>query len=177
MENLVMRPLATALAAAGLAVSLATGVLAQSEDAGTGPRPSAPEDRYLLAPAGEAFLRLDRDSGRVAECRRRGEAWRCVAVPDAQLAMEQEISRLSDELAALRDENAALQKRLGETGDAPSARSQSPSTPAPESGKEPSFTPEEEAELDKALDFTEKAMRRFFGLMKTLREEYDDMAN
>ncbi|MBL6432542.1 MAG: hypothetical protein HPM95_21595 [Alphaproteobacteria bacterium] len=69
--------------------------------------------------------------------------------------MEQEISRLSDELAALRDENAALQKRLGETGDAPSARSQSPSTPAPESGKEPSFTPEEEAELDKALDFTE----------------------
>eukprot|EP00873_Tetraselmis_striata_P014999 jgi/Tetstr1/435263/TSEL_024182.t1 len=133
MENLVMRLLATALAAAGLAVSLATGVLAQSEDAGTGPRPS--------------------------------------------LAMEQEISRLSDELAALRDENAALQKRLGETGDAPSARSQSPSTPAPEAGKEPSFTPEEEAELDKALDFTEKAMRRFFGLMKTLREEYDDMAN
>ena len=67
-----MRLLATALAAAGLVVSLATGVLAQSEDAGTGPRPSAPEDRYLLAPAGEAFLRLDRESGRVAECRREG---------------------------------------------------------------------------------------------------------
>lgn len=170
-----MRLLATAFVAAGLAVSLATGALAQSEDAGTGPRPSAPDDRYLLAPAGEAFLRLDRDSGRVAECRRRGEAWRCVAVPDAQLAMEQEISRLSDELAALREENAALQRRLGETGDAPSARSQTPSTP--EAGKEPSFTPEEEAELDKALDFTEKAMRRFFGMMKTLREEYDDLAN
>lgn len=172
-----MRLLATILVAAGLAVTFATGAAAQSDDAGTGSRPSAAEDRYLLAPAGEAFLRLDRESGRVAECRRRGGAWRCVAVPDAQLAMEQEISRLSDEVAALRGENAALQRRLAETGNAPSSRSQTPSKPAPEAGKEPSFSPEEEAELDKALDFTEKAMRRFFGLMKTLREEYDEMAN
>ncbi|SDT94194.1 hypothetical protein [Stappia sp. ES.058] len=172
-----MRQLATALAAAGLAVSLVTGAAAQSADAGTGPRPSASEDRYLLAPAGEAFLRLDRESGRVAECRRRGETWRCVAVPDAQLAMEQEISRLSDELVDLRRKNAALEKRLAATGrTSPPGGSE---TPDLETGDEnaPAFSPEEEAELDKALDFTEKAMRRFFGLMKTLREEYDGMAN
>jgi hypothetical protein len=177
MENLVMRLFATSLATAGLAVSLATGALAQSENAGTGPRPSVPEDRYLLAPAGKAFLRLDRESGRVAECRRRGEAWRCVAVPDAQLAMEQEISRLSDELASLRDENAALEKRLAENGQTPSEKRPDASASRPGAGDEPAFSPEEEAELDKALDFTEKAMRRFFGLMKTLREEYDGMAN
>ncbi len=172
-----MRLPATALVAAGLAVSLVTGAAAQSGDAGTGPRPSAPEDRYLLAPAGEAFLRLDRESGRVAECRRRSEAWRCVAVPDAQLAMEREISRLSDELAALRDENAALEKRLAENGQTPSAKRPDASANGSGAGDDPAFTPEEEAELDKALDFTEKAMRRFFGMMKTLREEYNDMAN
>jgi len=37
-----------------------------------------------------------------------------------------------------------------------------------------SLSREDEEEIDRALDFTEKAMRRFFDLMKTLRDEFED---
>jgi hypothetical protein len=149
-----------------LAASLAGGPLpAFAQDA---ERPQVDGDRYVLAPAGEGYLRLDRQNGRVAECSRRNDTWRCVPVPDAQLALEAEIARLGEEIATLRAENARLS---GEQGGARTAPDQKPRA----DGEAPRFTPEEEQELDKALDFTEKAMRRFFGLMKTLREEYDGL--
>lgn len=126
-------------------------------------RPSVDPDRYVLSPVGEdGFLRLDRQSGRVAECRKANAHWRCLAVPDAQLAMELEIERLTLQVAELRKENAALRARLKD---------------GPEKDREGSggLSPEDEEELNKALDFTETAMRRFFGLMKTLREEYEGL--
>jgi hypothetical protein len=140
-------------------------------------RPQA-DDRYVLAPAGEGYLRLDRQNGRVAECSLRNDSWRCVPVPDAQLALEAEIARLAGEVASLRAENARLSGGTDNArpGTPPrSAPEAAPGTPPREEDGRPRFSPEEEAELDKALDFTEQAMRRFFGLMKTLRDEYEGM--
>jgi len=184
---------ALALAASLLGLAGPGGALAQTEDpqaedSRADDRPEVDADRYLLAPAGEAYLRLDRQTGRVAECRKRGAGWRCVPVPDAQRAMESEIARLSAELARLERENARLNERLaardgaardgdgtGEGSPAPGATPEASPDPAPRAEGEPRFTPDEEAELDKALDFTERAMRRFFGMMKTLREDYETL--
>lgn len=174
---------ALALAAGLLGLAEPGAAVAQTEDPQTEDRPEVDADRYLLAPAGEVYLRLDRESGRVAECRKRGQSWRCVPVPDAQRAMEGEIARLSDELARLERENARLNARLvardgdgtGEGDSTPGATPKASPDPTPRAEGEPRFTPDEEAELDKALDFTERAMRRFFGMMKTLREDYETL--
>ncbi|WP_306027253.1 hypothetical protein [Stappia sp. MMSF_3263] len=153
------------------------GAAAWPAVAQTADRPQA-DDRYVLAPAGEGYLRLDRQNGRVAECSLRNDSWRCVPVPDAQLALEAEIARLAGEVASLRAENARLSG--GTDSDRPGTSPRTlpetaPGTPPSTEDGRPRFSPEEEAELDKALDFTEQAMRRFFGLMKTLRDEYEGM--
>jgi hypothetical protein len=139
-------------------------------------RPQVERDRYVLAPAGDIFLRLDRETGRVAECSKVNATWRCVAVPDAQLALEAEIERLGDQSAALRAENDELRRRAGIARPGESVP-KTDALPNEDEGGEPTFSPEEEKELGRALDFTEKAMRRFFGMMKTLRKEYDDLGN
>lgn len=141
--------------------------LAQSA-AGSGERPDADPDRYVLSPAGESFLRLDRQTGRIAQCVQRDEAWRCVLVPDVQIVLEEEIARLSEEVASLRAENRRLAEKAGEPA-APEGR-----TPA--APERHSLTPEEEKDIDRAMDFTEKAMRRFFGMMKTFRQEFEGLA-
>lgn len=158
-----MKRLAFCLALA-LAVS-PVAAMAQSGD-----RPDVDPDRYVLSPAGDSFLRLDRQSGRIAQCLKREEGWRCVLVPDAQIVLEQEIARLSDEVASLRAENRRLSEKAGE----PALEGTPRAAPGGSGGH--ALTPEEEKEIDRAMDFTERAMRRFFGLMKTLREEYDSFA-
>ncbi|MBL6432541.1 MAG: 2-hydroxychromene-2-carboxylate isomerase, partial [Alphaproteobacteria bacterium] len=87
MENLVMRPLATALAAAGLAVSLATGVLAQSEDAGTdrdrrprktaicSPRPARRSCVSTGKAAGSPNVAVAARPGAASPCRMRSWRW------------------------------------------------------------------------------------------------------
>lgn len=160
-----MKRIAICLALIGAMVPAAG--LAQSS-AGSGDRPDADPDRYVLSPAGESFLRLDRQTGRISQCLKRDEAWRCVLVPDVQIVLEEEIARLSGEVASLRAENRRLAEKAGEP---PAA--EGPAPPAPERH---SLTPEEEKDIDRAMDFTEKAMRSFFGMMKTLRQEFDSFA-
>ncbi|MHC5654397.1 hypothetical protein [Stappia sp.] len=151
-----------------IALGLVAGLIATVPALAQQDRPQVDKDRYVLAPAGDIFLRLDRNSGRVAECSRHNESWRCVAVPDAQKAMEAEIARLGDQVAALKAETDRLRAQLGED------QKEDPYADKPD-GPGPQFTPREEKELDEALDFTEKAMRRFFGMMKTLKKEYDGL--
>lgn len=173
MAGLVAVLAATAAVAPAAAQSGSGG--GADVQAGSGERPQADPGRYVLAPAGEIFLRLDRQTGRVAECRRAGQeggsgAWRCQPVADAQLALEEEIARLSDRVAALQAENAALRGAASPDGAGPGES-------VPKGDAQPRLTPEEERDLDRALDFTEQAMRRFFGMMKTLREEYEGLRN
>ncbi|MAB00501.1 MAG: hypothetical protein CMN87_01260 [Stappia sp.] len=160
----------------GLAVGGAVMLAGAGHAAGLDDRPQVDRDRYVLAPAGDIFLRLDRETGRVAECSKVNATWRCVAVPDAQLALEAEIERLGKQVTALRAENAELRRKAGLARPGESVP-KTDALPRVDGDDEPTFTPEEEKELGRALDFTEKAMRRFFGMMKSLREEYDDLGN
>ncbi|MBL6430766.1 MAG: hypothetical protein HPM95_04505 [Alphaproteobacteria bacterium] len=175
MENLVMRPLATALAAADACCVACHRRSGPVGGRGDGTATVGPEDRYLLAPAGKAFLRLDRGKRRVAECRRRGGLMLrrragCAAGDGAgDFAAERRT-------AALRDENAALQKRLGETGDAPPPGRKTRQRRRPDPARSRRLRQKRKPSSTRRSTLP-KGMRRFFGLMKTLREEYDDMAN
>ncbi len=139
----------------------------------------ADAQRYTMSETSDGFLRLDRKTGSVALCKGSEDRWSCVPVPDAQVAMdadidalEQENKRLSARVreleARLRDIASSAETDLPEGG----ARGADDATPG-KPGKERELTESEKRQIDKFVDFSEHAMRRFFGFMKTLREEYE----
>jgi hypothetical protein len=68
---------------------------------------SAPigEARYSFHKVTDGFLRLDRQTGEVALCGSQPVGWACVTAPEDRAALENEISRL-------RRDNAALKREL-----------------------------------------------------------------
>jgi len=105
--------------------------------------------RYTMTPAPDGgFLRLDTRTGAVSLCTSSGGAVQCRASADERGALDQEITRLSNENAELRKKLAAA------TDQAPSARLRN-ALPT-------------DAEVNGALDTMEKFMRR---MMRIIREE------
>ncbi|MBA5779145.1 hypothetical protein H2509_18610 [Stappia sp. F7233] len=134
------------------------------------------KDRYSLSETGDGFLRLDRQSGRVSLCKKVNDAWRCVPLPDAERALEEEIAALAIENERLTARNRELEAKILAIGrsaeEAMGGLNGKEARPSPDG-----LSAEDEKQLDRALDFTEKAMRRFFGLMQSLREELEEKPN
>ncbi|MXN65913.1 hypothetical protein GR183_13450 [Stappia sp. GBMRC 2046] len=133
-------------------------------------------DRYGLEETDGGFLRVDRESGLVSLCQNVNDAWRCAPVPDAQRALEDEIDELRSEVEKLSARNDELEAKIlaisraaDEALNGISKEDVMPKTDAPSGA----LTQNDEEQIDRALDFTEKAMRRFFGLMKDLRDEFE----
>ena len=106
----------------------------------------APGDagRYTMTQTPEGFIRLDTRTGAVALCTTAGGVAACRAGPEERSALEAEIARLSKENADLKMRLAAAPKRPGGLD-----------------------LPKEE-DMDKALTFAEKFLRR---MMRIMREE------
>ncbi|MBD8893946.1 hypothetical protein [Roseibium litorale] len=139
-----------------------------------------PPHRFQLVRNGEDVLRIDRQKGTVSVCNKQNAAWRCVPVPLAADAYEAEIVSLNGQIDALKQRVAELEAARGKStgkstdGDVPAPGSSGPKADGKEApGDGSSLAPEDEQELNKVLDFSEKAMRRFFGLMQDLRREMD----
>lgn len=146
----------------------------------------AVEDRrYGLLNANGDILRIDREAGTVSFCQKENQTWRCVPAPLAEEAYIAEINALYEEVDRLTARLEELQKNGGRSdsekggiGKAPSTQSVAPpedAARAPETKVKPSpgLSEEDEAQLDKMLRFSERAMRRFMGLMRDLRTEFD----
>lgn len=114
------------------------------------------DDGFAFVPATGDHLKIDRRSGQVSLCGERNGRWTCTLVPDDRTAYEEEIERLQADKRRLEARVAELERSSG----AP------PRT-------EPWFGPDEEKELDRFLDFSGEAMRRFFGLVDELKQEYE----
>jgi hypothetical protein len=123
-----------------LAVALTWTALAEDADG-----------RYRMFPTAGGFLKLDTRSGAVSECKRGPDSYQCRLVPDEQGALQAEIDRLADE-------NAALKERLAKAG--PSL----PERPG-ESTRSSPILPRDE-EVDRALGYMEKFLRRFMGILR-----------
>lgn len=119
---------------------LAAPVLAQT---------TSDNGRYSMTPTQNGFLRLDTRTGGVALCRPVGESVECRAAPEERLALQSEIDRLARE-------NEELKARVA--GAPPAAN-------APPVAAPPSRTREE---MDRALDYAERFMRR---MMRIMRDE------
>lgn len=126
---------------------------------------SVDRDRYVLSDTGDGWLRLDRSNGRVSLCEDTNGRMICLPVPDAATAYEMEIERLLSENAVLEARVAELEAEL--TARAPLVDD------LPSTNDEKSLS-ESEKEFDQMMDLTERAMRRFFGMVRTLQDEFDD---
>ncbi len=122
----------------------------------TGPAGAEDGDgRYRLTPTPDGYLKLDSRSGAVSECKRGPDGYQCRLVPDEQAALQAEIDRLANENAALREQLATASPRLPERPGESARPEKAPVLPG-------------EDEMDRALGFMEKFLRRF---MSIFREE------
>jgi len=152
-----------------LALALGFGALpAGAQDAmpaETGPAP--PAGRFTMVPAEGGFVRLDTTTGLVSHCRREtsepSAGWRCAAIPEAVLNTPDRVSELGEEVEALGREIAALRMRLDALD-----RRETAAKPVP-----PRRLQDDE-EMEKALDFSEELMRRFFGLVQEMKRAPDE---
>jgi hypothetical protein len=71
-----------------------------------------PAGRFSFDRVDEGFLRLDRQSGKVAFCRAQSAGWDCEVVPEDRAALEKEIASLRDTIASLKDQVADLNKEI-----------------------------------------------------------------
>ena len=131
-----------------IALALLIGAAPDADQAG---------GRYRMTPAeGGAFLRLDTQTGAMSVCQRTDGRWACEAVPDERRALETEIDRLKSEV-----------KRLEELLALPD-----PGTPdgkrAQRSGPKLSLPSEED--LDRAMDYAQRMMRKFKERMREFRD-------
>ena len=106
--------------------------------------------RYQLEKSGDAWLRLDRETGDVSTCTETSAGWACRAAADDRAALEAEIARLSDEIAALR-------KRLD----------------APKTSEKRSLDLPSRKEVDEMMTFMEDVMTRFKDMADRLNEEFN----
>lgn len=134
----------------GLGCALAYGgaAIAQSPDDGRG--------RFSMSPVDGGFLRLDKETGAVAMCARKGTVWACDPVED-------NASKRSADTATLEQENKDLKQRVKELEDSLAAGA--PPLPAPEgplAEDAPSAKPElpTEEDIDKAFDYVERMMKK-----------------
>ncbi|MCC2099088.1 MAG: hypothetical protein KDJ29_19520, partial [Hyphomicrobiales bacterium] len=100
-----------------------------------------------MTPAANGFLRLDTKSGAVSLCVVKNDKVTCQSSADERAALEAEIARLAGK-------NAELEKKLAEASKSTAQRLRD-------------VLPSDK-EMDKALTYAEKFMRR---MMRIMREE------
>jgi hypothetical protein len=127
--------------------------------------PDAPRaGRYTMVPAEGGFVRLDTETGAVSHCRRgdavSGGVWQCEPIPEPVVGQSPPDTKDDAETAALKREVADLRARLY----AIDRRMTAAAPPARPSG---------DPELDRAMNFSEELMRRFFGLVREFKDDVD----
>ncbi len=140
MNRISTRMLASLLLASPLLAAVPVPAPAQDIVAGT-----EQNGRFSMTPAPNGFLRLDTRNGSVSLCTVKENRVTCQSSADERGALESEIARLTAR-------NSELQKRLAEAQQTP--------------GKMLREALPSDAEMDKALSFAEKFMRRMMRIMK-----------
>lgn len=111
--------------------------------------------RYVLKDVDGGFIRLDTGTGKVSYCRSRDGQWRCDSVADDREALQAEIAALAEQNAALERRIAELELELSHRGTDSGSKLELPS----------------DEDLDRVMTFFEKIMRRFMDFARSLRED------
>jgi hypothetical protein len=168
-----------------LVFSLVSGVSASAQDAqGPGSQgPGSEAARYSFFKIQDTFVRLDSQTGQVAQCGHGGSGWSCKLAPDERAALENEIARIQGENAALKKEllargielpgnvKADPAPALGPMAKAPEPNAEPRPTPPRDVPQEPSVRLPSDAELDKVMNWMEKVWGRLVDMMVKLQRD------
>ncbi|MEZ5799788.1 MAG: hypothetical protein R3D29_03980 [Nitratireductor sp.] len=166
--------------------------LALAQTADTAPsngKSSPPTQRFELRDEPGGFVRLDLETGELSFCRVVNAKLTCVVSAEEREAYQNELARLEDRITALEDRldvlepgasampGAKLGDRLAVPPEPvpvpPSAGDDKP--PLPDGNKPDDQSASESArkEFEKAMDFAERAMRRFFDVVQDMRKDME----
>ncbi|MBK1626000.1 hypothetical protein [Afifella marina] len=145
----------------GISLSaLAPAIAAEPPRTANGVTDRSTAERYVFVPIEKGALRLDTKTGEVSRCEGMGEGAVCRLVADERLAYREEIKALSQRLDG-------LERKLESLTATPS------SPPASERDNE-RMTSEEREKVDHFFDLSDQVMRRFFGMVKELKRDFND---
>lgn len=143
----VLRSIAAVFGLAGL-LALATAMPAAGND-----KPG----RYVMQPVGGGVLRLDTETGQMALCTVSGAGVVCEPVQEPA-ATDRQAERLAAENRELKAEIKRLEEMLAEAARAPAVR-------------QPRLELPSEEDVDKALSYMERMVKKFRDKMKELDAE------
>lgn len=115
--------------------------------------------RYTMLETKDGVVRLDKRSGALSTCVRDDSGWNCSPLSDGETATTPTPENTED-LAELRRENLRLKQRI--------ANLEANKTPLPEDNQKLNLPSDEE--VDEAISYMERMIRKFRGAMKRLRE-------
>ena len=171
----------TRIAPIVLVFALVSGVSASAQDT---QGPGSEAARYSFFKIQDTFVRLDSQTGQVAQCGHGGSGWSCKLAPDERAALENEIARIQGENATLKKELLARGIELPGNMKADPAPAPGPMAKAPEPKaaeprpvpprdvpQEPSVRLPSDAELDKVMNWMEKVWGRLVDMMAKLQRD------
>ncbi len=161
----MVRFFASMLVAASLSLICETGVAQHADRAG----------RFAMQVVEGGFIRLDTQTGTMSFCRKEGSEWRCeLAQDDARKAIE-EIAALKQRNAALESELAAALAGKGTSGSAKNLPDLGPQADGNGAGPDkPGLKLPSEQDVDQAVGYFERLVRKFQDVLKRLEKEQPD---
>ena len=119
--------------------------------------------RYALSPTDDGFVRLDKQTGAMAQCTRNDGVWVCKPMADSQRQLQDELDKLRAENKSLRKQVDDLEETLG-IGPAPSD----------EEGPTTKFVLPSEDDVDRAFDYLEKMLGKLRDRMEKLEKQHNN---
>jgi hypothetical protein len=171
-----------AIGTAAIGAALAGAAPARAGDTA---QDSAASGRYIYNNTADGVVRLDTKSGEVAFCSQREVGWACIAAPEDRAVLENEISRL-------RAENAALKKDILARGlplppgaspvpspeppiaqNNPAQNNPAQNNPAQNKTGQNSFTVPlpSDADIDRVTDFASRMWHRFKDMVERAQQQ------
>ena len=146
---------APVLLAAVVALAVLIGAAPEADERG---------GRFVMTPVEGGFLRMDTHTGAVSMCQRASGKWACEAVADDRRALEKELERLG---AENRELNSTV-RRLEEMLATPEAEGRDR-----RAEKGPRLQLPSEEEVDRALGYMQRLMRKFKEKLRELDSDGD----
>lgn len=140
---------ASVLAGAGLWVAVAA-IPAHAQSS----MPAGSPGRFTMHPADGGVLRMDTQTGALSMCKQASGSWACTMLPDDRTAINSEVERLKSENAELKASVKRLEELAGVPGD----------------GKQPTAKLPTEEDVDKAMSYVQRMLKKFKEKLKELED-------